>query len=357
MLHLDARGTVLGFILSVTMLLTAAIAQPGKQQGGGAPHAAPAARATPAAPQASAPRAAPQISAPHAAPRISAPQPTVRAPSGPPPTAQRAVPREQPRQQERRQEERRAVGQQERRQVERPADRGRAAVRERPSQQETVGRGNVGREQPSGRDNTRETVGRGNAGRDPAQPPGRDNVTGRDNAGRQTPQTPSAVRPNQPAQAAGINRPEQVLRNQSLANLRPRNATERALTQSAFHGRYSDHAASSRRRHHGPFVIGWAGPLFWPFAYYDFVDYTFYPHAYDTFWPSAYDDVYAGVFGSYAYGYGDADEIVGYGDADETVGRSAESTDRASPAQRAAAAAQLCTAQANRTDRADGCTR
>ena len=44
--------------------------------------------------------------------------------------------------------------------------------------------------------------------------------------------------------------------------------------------------------------------MFWPYAYDDFVDYTFYPHAYDTFWPYAYDDLYEGAFGRYAQGYG-----------------------------------------------------
>src|SRR5262249_51998555 len=61
----------------------------------------------------------------------------------------------------------------------------------------------------------------------------------------------------------------------------------------------------------------WIGPLFWPYAYYDFVDYTFYPYAYDTFWPYAYDDVYEGIFGAYALGYGDSYAAVeppsGYG--------------------------------------------
>jgi LTXXQ motif family protein len=54
------------------------------------------------------------------------------------------------------------------------------------------------------------------------------------------------------------------------------------------------------------FVIGFVGPVFWPYAYYDFIDYTFYPHAYDTFWPYAYDDLYDGMYGPYAQddGYG-----------------------------------------------------
>jgi hypothetical protein len=44
-------------------------------------------------------------------------------------------------------------------------------------------------------------------------------------------------------------------------------------------------------------VIGWFGGLFWPFAYWDFVDYTFWPYAYDAFWPYAYDDLYVGCSG------------------------------------------------------------
>src|SRR5262249_8701543 len=55
------------------------------------------------------------------------------------------------------------------------------------------------------------------------------------------------------------------------------------------------------RFRHG-FVIGWIGPVFWPYAYDDFVDYTFSSYAYDTFWPYAYDDVYEGIFGPYVGG-------------------------------------------------------
>jgi hypothetical protein len=44
--------------------------------------------------------------------------------------------------------------------------------------------------------------------------------------------------------------------------------------------------------------------VFWPYAYDDFVDYTFWPDAYDTFWPYAYDDVYEGLYGAYAPQYG-----------------------------------------------------
>ena len=51
----------------------------------------------------------------------------------------------------------------------------------------------------------------------------------------------------------------------------------------------------------GGFAIGWIGPVFWPYAYYDFFDYVFWPYAYDDFWPYAYDDVYYGIYGPYAY--------------------------------------------------------
>ena len=101
-----------------------------------------------------------------------------------------------------------------------------------------------------------------------------------------------------------------ALRNQSYANLATaRDAGARTLAGSTFQGRFFD--PQWRRRFSHPIVIGWAGPLFWPYAYSDFVDYTFYPYAYDTFWPYAYDDVYEGMFGAYAVGYGGTYASVG----------------------------------------------
>jgi hypothetical protein len=101
-----------------------------------------------------------------------------------------------------------------------------------------------------------------------------------------------------------------VLRNQAFANLSAaRDPSARALAGSTFQGRFFD----PQWRRHRPFpaVIGWVGPLFWPYAYDDFVDYTFYPYAYDTFWPYAYDDFYDGMFGVYAEGYGGTFAAVG----------------------------------------------
>jgi LTXXQ motif family protein len=101
-----------------------------------------------------------------------------------------------------------------------------------------------------------------------------------------------------------------VLRNPAFAN-RPADGgpNARQLARSTFQGRFFD--PGWRRHHARPIVIGWVGPLFWPYAYDDFVGYTFYPYAYDTFWPYAYDDLYDGMFGRYAAGYGGTYAAVG----------------------------------------------
>jgi hypothetical protein len=43
--------------------------------------------------------------------------------------------------------------------------------------------------------------------------------------------------------------------------------------------------------------VGWYGPVFWPYAYSDVFDYTFWPAGYDDgYWAYAYDDFFDGVF-------------------------------------------------------------
>jgi hypothetical protein len=64
--------------------------------------------------------------------------------------------------------------------------------------------------------------------------------------------------------------------------------------------RNSDRRASTVRSLVQPVTLGWFGPLFWPYAYYDLFDYVYWPYAYDDFWPYAYDDVYYGIYGPYA---------------------------------------------------------
>src|SRR6516165_3589942 len=295
MFHWNTRiATVL--IVSAALATTAA-AQPQKQ--GGKPGGAPAARAAPAAPAArvaAAPRPAP---APHAAaaPR-AAPQPQraaprqVARPSGGPPASAMA---------------RHA-----------PTPRTPAAA---PTQQQpqTAGRGGRGGArlaqptQPSPRTNAARpsstpgaaaTVGAAAAGAAAAAHIGRtgtpqQNVTPQPQANR-NPQT--AASPH--ALAGG------VLRNQSFANLSAaRDPNARMLARATFQGRFFD--PQWRRRFAHPIVFGWVGPLFWPYAYDDFVDYTFYPYAYDTFWPYAYGDFYDGMFGAYAAGHGGTYASVG----------------------------------------------
>jgi hypothetical protein len=101
-----------------------------------------------------------------------------------------------------------------------------------------------------------------------------------------------------------------VLRNRAFADLaRARDPGARSIASATFQGRFFN--PQWRRHFSRPIVIGWVGPLFWPYAYTDFVDYTFYPYAYDTFWPYAYEDFYDGMFGAYALGYGDTYASVG----------------------------------------------
>jgi hypothetical protein len=86
----------------------------------------------------------------------------------------------------------------------------------------------------------------------------------------------------------------------------------RHITNAAFHSkikwapRFGGRFHHVHHHHHWPWwrsgiVIGWVGPVFWPYAYYDFFDYVFWPYVYDDFWPYAYEDVYFGIYGPYAY--------------------------------------------------------
>jgi hypothetical protein len=131
-----------------------------------------------------------------------------------------------------------------------------------------------------------------------------------------------------------------VLRNPAFAKASERHA--RALTRSTFHGRFADAglpAGRGWRWHRRAAVIGWVGPVFWPYGYSDFVDYTYYPYAYDAFWPYAYDDIYDSMFGPYAYGSAD------YAQAHTSVQTSATRR-RAGVVSGGTDEAQVCTGQA-----------
>jgi LTXXQ motif family protein len=63
----------------------------------------------------------------------------------------------------------------------------------------------------------------------------------------------------------------------------------------------------SRLHRHGG--SGWAGPVFWPFAYRDIYDYALWGYGYDEpFWDYGYADIYAGIFSPYNY-----DDLAAYG--------------------------------------------
>jgi hypothetical protein len=60
-------------------------------------------------------------------------------------------------------------------------------------------------------------------------------------------------------------------------------------------------------RHFDRNYVGWAGPVFWPYAYNDLFSYTYWPYddywPYDNlFWAYGYDDLFAGVLLPYNYG-------------------------------------------------------
>lgn len=96
----------------------------------------------------------------------------------------------------------------------------------------------------------------------------------------------------------------------------PRNAAA-PQARETFRGAFarSGFARDRRHHHHLGFVLGFVGPVFWPYAYNDLVEYTFSPYAYDTFWPYAFDDVYAGIFGGYAPESYAADDVYAYAGA------------------------------------------
>src|SRR5262245_60558766 len=73
--------------------------------------------------------------------------------------------------------------------------------------------------------------------------------------------------------------------NRAIANV----ALQSQFPQARFQGGFS---GSSWPWWRGGLVLGWFGPVFWPYAYYDLFDYIYWPYAYDDFWPYDFDDVY-----------------------------------------------------------------
>jgi hypothetical protein len=96
------------------------------------------------------------------------------------------------------------------------------------------------------------------------------------------------------AHGGGRHLGHRVFGNRAIANV----ALQSRFGAARFHGGFSGSAWPWWR---GGLVLGWFGPLFWPYAHYDLFDYVYWPYAYDDFWPYAYDDIYYGIYGPYAY--------------------------------------------------------
>ncbi|MGY8708830.1 Spy/CpxP family protein refolding chaperone [Bradyrhizobium sp. 18BD] len=71
-----------------------------------------------------------------------------------------------------------------------------------------------------------------------------------------------------------------------------------AQAQAALTTRQSGWAPRQAWRHRHPAVfVAWLGPVFWPYAYSDIFDYTFWSYAYEPgYWAYAYDDLVDTVF-------------------------------------------------------------
>ena len=143
-----------------------------------------------------------------------------------------------------------------------------------------------------------------------------------------------------------------ILRNTTLASLSPRNATDRSLTQSTFRGNFAQsnwgHDWWKHHHHHNfvfGFVLGFVGPVFWPYAFDDCFDYLFWPYAYDTFWPYAFDDVYQGIYGAYAPQYYAPDDVYAYAGAPASSAVYSSATGVSRPSGALAGGSQICSGQ------------
>jgi hypothetical protein len=109
---------------------------------------------------------------------------------------------------------------------------------------------------------------------------------------------PNASQQNVRAQRA--NRRNGVARVTQDAARRGRFAAPFAAQAANVSGRnrFAHLAAHSAWRHgHRAAFVAWYGPVFWPYAYSDVFDYTFWPAGYDDgYWAYVYDDFFDGVF-------------------------------------------------------------
>ena len=337
MMNLTGR-MALAAALAVAIPMTAAAQQDPRAKHGAAPHAAPARPAAPAARPAApqmAPRAAPHVAAPRAAPpqvarpqvaRPQAPRPQMSAPHVARPSAPN-VPRQNfaaPQRHQAPAAANRNVQQQRRVQQERHiqqrqlrTERQRApAAQAKPNAPNAQSKTNV-QTQRQQQLNTQQQLRAERAlqrreDRELRRLPAAQRAQRREeirNARQQRALTrqqlvqPNAAQSNMRTQRA--NRRNDVARVTPDAARRGRFASAFAAQNAGFgrdrfngRGRFANLAAHRAWRHgHRAVFVAWFGPVFWPYAYSDVFDYTFWPAGYDDgYWAYVYDDFFDGVF-------------------------------------------------------------
>ncbi|MFY9685501.1 MAG: Spy/CpxP family protein refolding chaperone, partial [Pseudolabrys sp.] len=111
---------------------------------------------------------------------------------------------------------------------------------------------------------------------------------------------PNAQQAQPNARAQRANRRNGVARVTQDAARRGRFAAPFAGQAASIKGRHRfAHLAAHRAWRHGhrATFVAWYGPVFWPYAYSDVFDYTFWPAGYDDgYWSYVYDDFFDGVF-------------------------------------------------------------
>lgn len=354
-------------ILAAALLFAAMAApHPAEAQRRGGPAAAPAARPAMSAPRMSAPRmsvprmSAPRMSAPRyapapahrAMPRYAAPPRAMSPRAMPPRSAGRPAPQWRPRAAERRQMriEQRALRRQDR-VAQRPdlsSPQPRAERRARQRQLQTQERRQLRQLQARQRQDLR--------GRSPAE---RRQLRARQREQVQTLRAEQRQQRRQALQDTGRNQlAGDPRRGERAANAARIEAARQGRFTSRFHNgdrahdragwrdrRYA-HAAARHAWRHGrrAAFVAWLGPVFYPYAYSDIFEYTFWPYAYDeAYWAYMYDDFFDGVFFGYENPYVDYYEgRPSYAGATAGVTGSAPPSTRRAIARGTPVTAQLC---------------
>ena len=330
MIKLSGR-MALAAALAVAVPIAAAAQDPRNSRGApqAAPRAAPARPAAPAARPAApqvAPRAAPHVAAPRATPQVARPQvsaPRVERPNfaapqrhQAPAVVNRNVQQQQRHVQQQRhiqREQLRATGQQQQQQL--------RAARQRQQTPAAQAKSNLANTQA--RTNNLQTQRQQQLNTRQQQRTERTLQRREDRELRSLPAAQRAQRRDEirsARQQRALTRQQLVQPNASQPNVREQRANRRngvaRITQDAarrgrFAAPFAARAASIDGRHrferlaahqawrhgHRAVFVGWYGPVFWPYAYSDVFDYTFWPAGYDDgYWAYVYDDFLDGVF-------------------------------------------------------------